>query len=153
VSRVPVMFHVSSTVNRESIATHGLDWTRMHAAPGIAGSTEPEQHGVFLCRDRFDADFFVSLNNTGGPVDVWEVDDVDEDQLVPAPEGWSYLPGPIAPARLRLVQAGAPPRNRASTDANTTAYRSNLSITLDDGTVLTGEAATDVARGDGEGRS
>jgi hypothetical protein len=146
------MFHVSSMVNRESIRLHGLDWTRMQAAPGIAGSIEPEQDGIFLCRDRFDADFFVNVNNTGGPVDVWQVEDVDEDQLVPAPEGWSYLPGPIAPTRLRLVQAGVPPRNRASTDANTTAYRSSLTITLDNGTVLTGEAATEFVRGHSERR-
>ena len=32
------LFHVSSALNRESILAHGLDWTRMGAAPGIAGS-------------------------------------------------------------------------------------------------------------------
>jgi len=45
------LFHVSSAANRKSILAHGLDWTRMGAARGIAGSTTPEQEGVFLCRD------------------------------------------------------------------------------------------------------
>jgi len=44
-------------VNRESILAHGLDWTRMGAAPGIAGSPVPEDDGVFLCRDEFEAGF------------------------------------------------------------------------------------------------
>jgi hypothetical protein len=33
----------------------------------------PEEEGVFLCRDEFEAGFFVQINNTGGPVDVWAV--------------------------------------------------------------------------------
>jgi hypothetical protein len=41
-------FHLSPTVNRESIAAHGLDWDRMQH-PGIAGSPQPECHGVYLC--------------------------------------------------------------------------------------------------------
>ncbi len=51
------LFHVTSAVNRESILAHGLDWTRMGAAPGIAGSPVPEDDGVFLCRDEFEAGF------------------------------------------------------------------------------------------------
>ncbi len=57
--------HVTSALNRGSILAHGLDWTRMGAAPGIAGSLVPEKEGVFLCRDEFEADFFVRINNTG----------------------------------------------------------------------------------------
>jgi len=49
------------------------DWTRMGAARGIAGSMSPEEKGVFLCRDEFEARFFIDLNNTGGPVDIWVV--------------------------------------------------------------------------------
>ena len=30
------LFHVTSSLNRESIQRHGLDWQRMSAAPGIA---------------------------------------------------------------------------------------------------------------------
>ena len=50
------LFHVTSALNRDSILAHGLDWTRMGAAPGIAGSLTPEEEGVFLCRDEFEAD-------------------------------------------------------------------------------------------------
>jgi hypothetical protein len=68
---MPRLFHVTSARNRESILAHGLDWTYMGAAPGIAGSSAPEEQGVFLCLNEFDVDFFVRMNNTGGPVDVW----------------------------------------------------------------------------------
>lgn len=44
-------FHVTSVRNRTSIATNGLDWTRMDGAPGIAGSPVPEQEGCFLACD------------------------------------------------------------------------------------------------------
>jgi hypothetical protein len=43
-------FHATFAANRESIARHGLDWTRM-AGSGIAGSRDPEAEGVFLCAD------------------------------------------------------------------------------------------------------
>jgi len=77
---------------------HGLDWTRM-GAPGIAGSLEAEVDGVFLCADEFEAGFFVQMNNTGGPVDVWAVTGVDESQLISAASGFSYYPAPIRRAR------------------------------------------------------
>lgn len=65
------LFHVSSVANRRSIGAHGLDWTRMGAAPGIAGSRSPEVEGCFLAGEE-DVDWFVlTINNTGGPVDVW----------------------------------------------------------------------------------
>ncbi|HEV2634651.1 MAG TPA: hypothetical protein VGX23_05860 [Actinocrinis sp.] len=60
-------FHVSSVLNRESIAKHGLDWARMSAAPGIAGSRSPEAEGAFVCRGEDDVSFFLMINNTGGP--------------------------------------------------------------------------------------
>ena len=82
-----LLFHVTSAMNRESILVHGLDWTRMGAAPGIAGSPVPEEDGVFLCRDEFEAGFFVRMNNTGGPVDVWAVTGVDEQRLVTTGSG------------------------------------------------------------------
>jgi hypothetical protein len=71
------LFHVSSAANRDSILAHGLDWTRMGAAPGIAGSTAPEAHGVFLCDGDFEVQFFTQMNNTGGPVDVWAIAGID----------------------------------------------------------------------------
>ena len=75
-------WHVTSTRNRQSILEHGLDWRRMAFAPGIAGSTVPEQEGCFLSSTEFESDFFVRMNNTGGPVDVWEARGVDAAALV-----------------------------------------------------------------------
>jgi len=97
------LFHVSSAANRESILAHGLDWTRMGAAPGIAGSTAPEQEGVFLCRDEFEAGFFVRINNTGGPVDVWVVTGIEADELLDGGSGFGYFPSSIPPADVTLA--------------------------------------------------
>lgn len=105
-------FHVSSSHNRASIAEHGLDWTRMGDAPGIAGAARPEQEGAFVCRGRFEVDFFVRINNTGGPVDVWRIEGVDEDDLVDAGSGFVYLPGTVPARRLTLVETDLAPRPR-----------------------------------------
>jgi hypothetical protein len=90
-------------MNRESILAHGLDWTRMGAAPGIAGSAVPEEEGVFLCRDEFEVSFFVRINSTGGPVDVWAVADIDEQALIDAGSEFSYLPARIPRGQVTLV--------------------------------------------------
>lgn len=100
---MPPLFHVSSAANRESIRSHGLDWTRMGAARGIAGSMTPEENGVFLCGDEFEARFFTDLNNTGGPVDVWAVTGVEESGLVTGGSGFCYFPAAISPAQLTLA--------------------------------------------------
>ena len=100
-------FHVSSTRNRESIARHGLDWTRMGTAPGIAGSERPEAEDAFVCRGEFELSFFLRMNNTGGPVDVWGVDGVDEASLVDNGNGFVYVPGVVSPRRVRLVRPEA----------------------------------------------
>ena len=71
----------------------------MGAARGIAGSTQPEKHGIFLCRDEFEAAWFVQMNNTGGPVDVWTVADIEDAQLIDGGSGFEYFPGPIPPVR------------------------------------------------------
>jgi hypothetical protein len=102
--------HVSSASNRDSIRRHGLDWTRMAAARGIAGSHSPEISGVFLCVDEFEVGWFVQLNNTGGPVDVWAVTGISEDQLLDAGTGHMYFPGKIPPGHLDL--ATWPPADR-----------------------------------------
>ncbi|MFF0095939.1 hypothetical protein ACFYSF_39330 [Streptomyces canus] len=81
------LFHVSSVLNRQSIARHGLDWTRMGAAPGI-----------------------FQINNTGGPVDLWSVDGIDEELLLDNGNGFVYLPGRIPAARVRLVRSDVPPQ-------------------------------------------
>jgi hypothetical protein len=97
-------FHVSSVLNRESIERFGLDSARMGAAPGIAGSREPEADGVFVCIGDHHVDFFVGMNNTGGPVDVWSVLDVDESLLRDNGSGFFYLPGSVPPARVRILR-------------------------------------------------
>jgi hypothetical protein len=61
----------------------------MVAAPGIAGSESPEQEGCFLCHDESGAEWFIDMNNTGGPVDVWAVDGVDPSELRESPEGYT----------------------------------------------------------------
>ncbi|MER7479352.1 hypothetical protein ABTX60_17220 [Streptomyces sp. NPDC126510] len=104
------LFHVSSVLNRQSIAQHGLDWTRMGAARGIAGSRRPEVEGIFVCRGEEDAEFFLQINNTGGPVDLWSVDGIDEGLLLDNGNGFVYLPGRIPAARVRLVRSDVPPQ-------------------------------------------
>lgn len=99
-------FHVSSVRNRSSISSYGLDWTLMNAAPGIAGSASPEVEGCFLCRD-FEVEWFANaINNTGGAVDVWLVDRVNADELLPDPDGSGhyYVPARIPCDQLTLVR-------------------------------------------------
>jgi hypothetical protein len=98
------MFHVSSVQNRRSIQSHGLDASRMGVAPGVAGSTRPEADGIFLSTDEWHVDYFVRMNNTGGPVDVWQVDGVDADRMLDNGNGYLYLPGRIPADRITLVQ-------------------------------------------------
>src|SRR3954454_16134526 len=102
---MPRLFHVTSHLNRESIRTHGLDWSHMGAARGIAGSHRPEEDGAFLCFDDYEADYFVGMNNTGGPVDVWAVEGASEAELVESGNGYWYLPRRIAPVNLTLIRA------------------------------------------------
>lgn len=104
---MPRMFHVSSVLNRESILAYGLDWTRMGAACGIAGSRVPEQDGVFLCRDEYEAGWFVEMNNTGGPVDVWVVTGIEEDQLLDNGSGLGYFPALISASQITLAERPA----------------------------------------------
>lgn len=84
----------------------------MGAAAGIAGSSRPEVEGCFLAIDEFDADFFIRMNNTGGPVDLWSVEGVDPDALVESPEGFAYLAAPIPRQQLTLVRIDIPPSPR-----------------------------------------
>lgn len=82
----------------------------MGAAPGIAGSTQPEEPGSFLVDDESGVEWFVRMNNTGGSVDVWEVSGVDARELVESSEGgYSYLPAIIPSRQLRLIKRDLPP--------------------------------------------
>jgi hypothetical protein len=98
------LYHVTSVLNRDSIAAHGLDWTRMGAAPGIAGSRTPEEAGCFLCLDEFEASFFLRINNTGGPVDVWAIEGVEYEELVEPPNGFHYLPRRVPATQVTLYR-------------------------------------------------
>ena len=102
------LYHVSSSRNRDSIKAHGLDWSFMTTSAGIAGSREPEAEGVFVCLDKFTVDFFVRMNNTGGPVDIWAIDDVDQTHLTDNGSGFTYLPTRIAPKHLTLLDQDLP---------------------------------------------
>ncbi|WP_340374433.1 hypothetical protein U5640_04140 [Streptomyces sp. SS7] len=104
-------FHVSSVLNRRSITRHGLDWARMGAARGIAGSRRPEVEGVFVCRGEEEVGFFLQINNTGGPVDLWSVDGIDEGLLLDNGNGFVYVPSRIPAERVRLVRADVPPQH------------------------------------------
>lgn len=100
-------FHVSSSLNRASILAHGLDSSRMGGVRGIAGSPVPEQPGCFV--SPHDAEFFVRMNNTGGPVDVWEVLEVDPESLACDPDTeFHYLPDGAQPQQVRLVETDLP---------------------------------------------
>ncbi len=46
------------------------------------------------------------MNNTGGPVDVWAVDGIDEEKLVTSPNGYRDFPGAVAAASMTLIHSG-----------------------------------------------
>jgi hypothetical protein len=96
-------FHVSSSRNRDSITEHGLDWTRMGAAPGLMGRSAPTLPVVFLEYHLEACDFFIRMARY--PVDVWEVD-ADGLWAESGPDEWIVVPEPIPPERLRLVKPG-----------------------------------------------
>lgn len=102
------MFHVSSSRNRASIDERGLDSRRMGLARGIAGSHKPEADGIFVCDESL-LDFFIDMNNTGGPVDVWAVDGVDDSELVASNSGFSYVPRAVPRPCLTLVRGDIAP--------------------------------------------
>ncbi|HSX68952.1 hypothetical protein [Nocardioides sp.] len=77
----------------------------MGAARGIAGSLGPEVSGCFLCTEQFDVEIFTEMNNTGGPVDIWEVSGIDRRDLQESPNGYLYDPGTIPAAQVRLVES------------------------------------------------
>jgi hypothetical protein len=84
----------------------------MGVSRGIAGSSRPEVEGIFLGQDEHDVDYFTQMNNTGGPVDVWAVDGIDEDEFRESPNGYRYVPGAIPADRLTLLATDLPPSGR-----------------------------------------
>lgn len=80
----------------------------MGVRPGIAGSSTPEVAGVYLCLDELEANWFVRLNNTCGPVDVWRIDGVDDAALIDNGSGHSYIREKIPPSQLTLLRRDVP---------------------------------------------
>jgi hypothetical protein len=101
-----VRFHVSPSVNRESIRRFGLDWNRMTSTePGIASGRpgQPEIDGIFLTEaDSDSARFFVRFGR-GRRVDVWRVD-VTGFPVEPGPDGWWVCRAVIPTQRLELLE-------------------------------------------------
>lgn len=73
-------------------------------------SRQPEQDGCFIARGPWQRDYFVDMNNTGGPVDVWRVSNIDPEEFATSPEGYSYVPGAIAASQLVLTDTDIHPR-------------------------------------------
>jgi hypothetical protein len=105
----------------------------MSEAPGIAGSNSPEVAGVFLCVDRLEADYFIRMNNTGGPVDVWQVDGIDVEELLDAGSGYLFLPRPVHSTFVRLtaLDGQQPVRGEQTLVGSSDAYSSELTLTFD----------------------
>jgi hypothetical protein len=130
------LFHVTAVGNRESISRYGLDWHRMGAAPGIAGSGEPERAAVFVCDGREEAGFFTAM--AGSPSDVWAVR-AEGLWVENGPNGWQIITEPVGPERLRLADSDVPPRgweHRPRRHGPSAAYQSTLTIRGADGTVI-----------------
>ena len=100
--RAKVLYHVSASVNRESILAHGLDSSRMRAAHGIAGSHRPEEEGAFLARDLSEARWFAGFR-AESPVDVWSVNTYGL-RVEAHAGGFLLCRTPIPADRLRLVE-------------------------------------------------
>jgi hypothetical protein len=129
------LFHVTAVANRESISRHGLDWHRMGAAPGIAGSAEPELAAVFVCDSREEADFFTAMARS--PSDVWAVR-AGGLWIENGPNGWQLITEPVGPDRLRLADRDVPPSDAGDYPQRhgpSAAYQSTLTIKRADGTV------------------
>ena len=107
------MFHVSPSANRNSIRRHGLDWRRMGAASGIAGSVEPELPAIFLCTWG-STRFFTDMART--PSDIWAVRvdglwlEGDPSSSGGGDDDWMILPAPVGPDRLDLIEIDVLPR-------------------------------------------
>ena len=99
----------------------------------IAGSNSPEVAGVFLCVDRLEAAYFMRMNNTGGPVDVWQIDGIDVGELLDAGSGYLLLPRPVHSASVQLtaLDGEQPVRGKQTLVGPSDAYSSELTLTFD----------------------
>jgi len=119
---VPRYFHVTSSLNRESIERHGLDWRHMGATHGVAGvpgaSVRSEAPGIFLCQDDWsEVEWFADMAISAGhdSVDVWEVSLPSEAKFVEydGSPGYEYYPRPIPRNAITLVRSNWSPNPRS----------------------------------------
>jgi hypothetical protein len=101
------LYHVTASVNRESIQRHGLDWARMGATCGIAGSLVAEEDGIFLARDAAEAEWFGAFGQVR-PVDIWEIDMTGLEEPQEEVDGSLLYRGRIPADRLTLVDVRVP---------------------------------------------
>jgi len=121
VERADTMFHVSDSYAREQIAVEGLQ-------PGDCRGFSGAPSGVYLFADRANADYFCALMSEQDQDEygadepdrlVWQVDvsglellpdplaDGPDDEIQAdypvSPLGSYYVPGPVGPERLTLL--------------------------------------------------
>jgi hypothetical protein len=61
-----------------------------------------------VCTNEVEVQWFAeTINNTGGPVDIWEVAGLALADLIESPNGHYWYPGTIPSAQMRLLRAGA----------------------------------------------
>jgi len=82
---------------------------------------------------RFEADYFLRMNNTGGPVDVWQIDGIEVEELLDAGSGYLYLPRPVHSSLVRLtaLDGQQPVRDEQTPVGPSDAYSSDLAFTFD----------------------
>src|SRR5258708_28918478 len=80
--------------------------TRGAARAGwLCSRREPTVSGEFGREPgQFQTGFFIGLNNTGGPVDVWAITGIDERQLTEAPNRFRCYPAKIPASQVTLIQ-------------------------------------------------
>src|ERR1039457_3039886 len=75
------LFHVTSTLNRETILAHGLDWTRM-GRPGVSPEPGARGSGRVLVPGRIRGRLLRADEQHRRPVDAWSVTGIDEQHLI-----------------------------------------------------------------------
>jgi hypothetical protein len=72
-----------------------------------------------LSTEDWDVDYFVRMNNPAAPVDVWQLEGFDADQMSDNGNGYVYLPGRISAGPITLVQrdlAGGDPHHECTSE-------------------------------------
>jgi hypothetical protein len=69
-----------------------------HRRPGVV---------VGIGREAAEVGFFVGMNNTGGPIDVWAVMGINEGQLIESGNGFRYYPAKVPPSQITRIERPA----------------------------------------------